>query len=349
MKEHSDDAKGDLEGSHIAVHLKTAHPQEWKELGMERDGWLHFSVKIVKTHQTAFRRQLHEAVSINMETGVLLNNLEEYSRCLVPTLEIKGAKKETPKAKEMRMARMETREAEADLVMNNNQETRGKRMNISNTQPHNKRSRTSTHIHNETHAETHMTLHPGTQEKHSVRENKRKRNPDTHDEEMRTHTESEMKRPASETQSQHMRRHKPKNQETDEHTHRQQQKTSTARAPSKQTTVPSKSKPKLLSKGVNSGTNTRDIRQFLVNNTQPESDPIRNKTFSTATGDTQGPSKLICKSKSTNYPKLITRNKGQAESNRPPRTSLDNSQYSICSIFKPLTTKSSSRTPRGRN
>ena len=115
MQEHSEDARNDTEGSHIANHLKSVHPQEWLELG---------SVKIMKTHQSAFKRQLHEAATINMETGVLLNNLEEYSRCLVPTIEVKGNKKESSKSKEMRVDRMKSREAEANLVLNTIQETR---------------------------------------------------------------------------------------------------------------------------------------------------------------------------------------------------------------------------------
>ena len=102
MQEHSDDARNDTEGSHIANHLKSVHPQEWKELGAERDGWQHFSVIIVKTHQSAFRRQLHEAVSIKIQPGTVPNNQEEYNRCLVLTLELRGKQKESKRAQRSR-------------------------------------------------------------------------------------------------------------------------------------------------------------------------------------------------------------------------------------------------------
>lgn len=62
--EHREDAQKALEGSHIATHLQSAHPEEWTDLGLEQDGWKHFRVELVKTHQTSFRRQLHEACTI---------------------------------------------------------------------------------------------------------------------------------------------------------------------------------------------------------------------------------------------------------------------------------------------
>ena len=67
MGEHREDAKSGLEGSHIASHLQTAHPGEWSDLGAGQDGLKHFRVELVKTHQTSFRRQLHEACTIMRE------------------------------------------------------------------------------------------------------------------------------------------------------------------------------------------------------------------------------------------------------------------------------------------
>ena len=358
MQDHSDDARNDTDGSHIANQLKATHPQEWQELGAERDGWQLNSVKIVKTHQTAFRRQLHEAVTIIMETGVLLNNLEEYSRCLVPTIEIKGTKKEYPKAKEMRVARMKSREAEANLALSIIEETKSKRQDITpnttNTSPHNKRARTDTH--SQTHDETHMPLLLETHNTQTVRENKRKRETDTQTNQLNKHREIIKKRPNSETQTQELRTHKPipeKPRKTNEHTHTQETKPkeiNTAKEPIKSTTVPSKPRPKYTNSRVKQrGTETRDIRQFICNqNTKPKPESGSNpeiKTLSTTTGSKQGPSNSI-KSKNSNLPKLITRARGQSDSNKQPRTSLASSHYSICLIFKPLTTISSSRTPK---
>ena len=51
---------------------------------------------------------------IARETGTLLNNLEEYSRCLVPTLTIKGTKEESEKAREIRRLRTEARDRAAE-------------------------------------------------------------------------------------------------------------------------------------------------------------------------------------------------------------------------------------------
>ena len=325
-----------------------------KELGAERDGWQHFSVKIVKTQQTYFRRQLHEAVTINMETGVLLNNLDDYSRCLVPAIEIKGAKKENPKAEEMRVARMKSRETEANLALSIIQETKGKRQDVTlnnkHTHPHSKRARTDTQ--NQAHQdETHMPMLSETLNTQTVRDDKRKRETDSQTNQLRIHKEIIKKRPNSENQNQELRTHKPITEEprvTDEKTHTQEansKEINTAKEPMKPTTLSGKPRPKYINNKVKlKGTETRDIRQFLKPKPESGSNP-EIKTLSMATGSNQGPSNSI-KSKSSIYPKLITRTRGQSDSNRQPKTSLNSSQYSICSIFKPLIPKSSSRTPK---
>ena len=103
MKEHKGDCDKDHEGSHAAIHLQLEHPQEWKqdsEAGVST--WRHFKIKTLSSHRTAFRRQLHEAVSISREPGTVLNNLDEYSRCLIPTLEVKRGRHEASGAKKSR-------------------------------------------------------------------------------------------------------------------------------------------------------------------------------------------------------------------------------------------------------
>ena len=74
---HAEDVRNELERSHIASHLKESHPQAWAELGVLNDGWKHFRLDIVKTHMTAFRRQLREAATLAREPGNGLYNLKE--------------------------------------------------------------------------------------------------------------------------------------------------------------------------------------------------------------------------------------------------------------------------------
>ena len=112
-----------------------------------------------------------------------------------------------------------------------------------------------------------------------------------------------------------------KNQEWLRNTHTQEAKpkeVNTAKEPKKSTTVPSKSKPKYTNSRVQQrGTETCDIRQFLCNQkSKPKPESGSNpeiKTLSTATGSKQGPSNSI-KSKGSNLPKLITRPRGQPDS-----------------------------------
>ena len=129
MTEHVDDCDKDLEGSHAASHLKLEHPLEWQESRQKQESaWKYFGVEILSTHRTAFRRQHHEAVSISRETGTVLNNLEEYSRCLIPTLEVKGARKETQESRQSKEQRARNREKEVELAWENQDETQGKRL-----------------------------------------------------------------------------------------------------------------------------------------------------------------------------------------------------------------------------
>ena len=84
--EHTEDIQKDPEASHMASHLKSTHLQDCKIHKETGDARKLFKLDIVKTHRSAFSRQIHEAVTIMRETGTLLNSQEEYNRCLVPTL-----------------------------------------------------------------------------------------------------------------------------------------------------------------------------------------------------------------------------------------------------------------------
>ena len=49
-------------------------------------------MEIRRTHQSSFRRQLHEAVTIMKEPGEVMKNQIEYKRFLISTMDVKGQK-----------------------------------------------------------------------------------------------------------------------------------------------------------------------------------------------------------------------------------------------------------------
>merc|ERR1712082_339261 len=53
-----------------------------------------FSMQIIHQARSAFSRQLREAVEIGTNTtgGEILNNKEEFSRCLIPIINMQGPK-----------------------------------------------------------------------------------------------------------------------------------------------------------------------------------------------------------------------------------------------------------------
>ena len=90
-------------------HLVTRHEGAWDERNLGVDTWKHFKVEVVKTHRTSFIRQIHEAVTIMLEPGTILNSQEEYNRCLVPSLEVKGEKKMSKHTQQAREQRQQER------------------------------------------------------------------------------------------------------------------------------------------------------------------------------------------------------------------------------------------------
>ena len=75
------DALGEKESSHIFSNLKLAHPeciaQDWNNK---------FRLEVESAHRTTFERQLAEAVRQKNTSSVLMNNKDEYVRCLVPDI-----------------------------------------------------------------------------------------------------------------------------------------------------------------------------------------------------------------------------------------------------------------------
>ena len=80
-KEHLRDFQTMSEESHMFNH----HQEEHKD----KENHVEFAMKIEKSHFSAFRRQVHEAVSImrNQEKN-LLNSKLEYNRCILPRLSV---------------------------------------------------------------------------------------------------------------------------------------------------------------------------------------------------------------------------------------------------------------------
>ena len=85
-----EDSKSNQDKSHMAQHLMTNHLKDWEDHMDKKDAWKLFKVEILKTQNSSFKRQIHEAVAIMLEKGTLLNSKDEYNRCLIPTLEVQG-------------------------------------------------------------------------------------------------------------------------------------------------------------------------------------------------------------------------------------------------------------------
>ena len=85
---HQDDYKRLQLDSHILKHQVLQHREGEK---------VEFTMKIVKKFQSAFKRQVYEAVHIEMEEGKgreLLNSKGGFNRCTLPRLTIKMGDKE---------------------------------------------------------------------------------------------------------------------------------------------------------------------------------------------------------------------------------------------------------------
>ena len=79
-QEHENDYKKNQEDSHMVKHAQEDHP------GEERP---RFSMKILRGHTSAFVRQIHEAVLIEMNQENVLNSKGEFNRCQLPRLGVK--------------------------------------------------------------------------------------------------------------------------------------------------------------------------------------------------------------------------------------------------------------------
>ena len=80
-KEHVGDWKSRKEDTHMHEHGEKEHG--------DTEGGPHFGMKILKAHRSALERQIHEAVIIsNSWQREILNNKQEYNRCIIPRLAV---------------------------------------------------------------------------------------------------------------------------------------------------------------------------------------------------------------------------------------------------------------------
>ena len=68
------------------THLQEKHQELTQEAFTAQRAAEVFEFKIIRKHQKAMTRQLHEAVSIMSSGAQLMNNREEYNRYIIPTL-----------------------------------------------------------------------------------------------------------------------------------------------------------------------------------------------------------------------------------------------------------------------
>ena len=88
--EHFKDLEFTRSTSHMLKHAVIHHP----DLDPNR---VEFRMKILSSHQSAFERQIREAVLIQKYSGVrLMNSKLEYNRCSIPRIIVKTGNKESP-------------------------------------------------------------------------------------------------------------------------------------------------------------------------------------------------------------------------------------------------------------
>ena len=86
--EHYKDLEFTRSNSHMLKHAVIHHPDLDPCM-------IDFRMKILSTHQTAFERQIREAVMINEYAGTrLMNSKTEYNRCSIPRIVMKTGNKD---------------------------------------------------------------------------------------------------------------------------------------------------------------------------------------------------------------------------------------------------------------
>ena len=90
-QEHSQDYLKLKEDSHMYKHWVEEHQGEQRPI---------FSMKVIRSHVSAFARQIHEAVCIEINASKTLNSKGEYNRCQLPRLGVKMGERDANIEKE---------------------------------------------------------------------------------------------------------------------------------------------------------------------------------------------------------------------------------------------------------
>ena len=83
-QDHHRDALSSTSISHMRSHMVACHPKEVEEVITS------FQMTRIKTCSSALSRQVREAIEIGHSNLRLLNQKEEYNRCLLPSLQVTG-------------------------------------------------------------------------------------------------------------------------------------------------------------------------------------------------------------------------------------------------------------------
>ena len=123
--EHNKDSKDKSKGSYIRDHITSSHPDLVKEL---QEGTRDlFSMQLIKPARFALSRQLRKAVEIAANTtgGIILNSNDEFSRCLIPCLQVEGPKQQKH-TKDKKDDKQNTTEIDESTALKNKEKKKNK-------------------------------------------------------------------------------------------------------------------------------------------------------------------------------------------------------------------------------
>ena len=103
--EHQYDYETESKESHMFKHFTMEHQNDEKPK---------FSMKIVKTHQSALNRQIHEAIMILSNESVILNSRGEYNRCPLPRLSVMMGEREVIKKDNIQSGALDLEDLNSD-------------------------------------------------------------------------------------------------------------------------------------------------------------------------------------------------------------------------------------------
>ena len=123
-KEHWQDGEKGIEESHMWTHQQEQH---------EGDGEIRFGMKIVKAHNSAFSRQVHEAVEIILSKNqTILNSKQEYNRCILPKLAVQMGDKFEGNTEDNQKFKFTEKEEEESILLGAEQK---RKEQTENTEP----------------------------------------------------------------------------------------------------------------------------------------------------------------------------------------------------------------------